>query len=91
MYLHENNIFTFFQETIYTTDQSHKKLETTKKILPPSPSPSKFVKGEFRESDYESDYDGRIPPLWKPRGYESDDQSFRSVKPNLAGPGIYKS
>ncbi|XP_078042862.1 uncharacterized protein LOC144473128 isoform X2 [Augochlora pura] len=75
------------KETMYSTDQSQKKLETSKKILPPSPSPSKFVKSEYRESDYESDYDGRIPPLWKPRGYESDDQSFRPVKPSLAGPG----
>ncbi|XP_026674575.1 muscle M-line assembly protein unc-89 isoform X5 [Ceratina calcarata] len=75
------------QETIYVADQSQKKIDTTKKILPPSPSPSKFVKGEFRESDYESDYDGRIPPLWKPRGYESDDQSFRPVKPHLASSG----
>ncbi|CAK9797379.1 TTN [Anthophora quadrimaculata] len=82
--------FSSTKETVYSTDQSHKKLETTKKILPPSPSPSKFVKGEFRESDYESDYDGRIPPLWKPRGYESDDQSFRPVKPNLAGPAYNK-
>ncbi|XP_050486212.1 titin isoform X4 [Bombus huntii] len=79
--------FSSTKETIYTTDQSQKKLETAKKILPPSPSPSKFVKSEFRESDYESDYDGRIPPLWKPRGYESDDQTFRPVKPSLAGPG----
>nr|XP_033332552.1 uncharacterized protein LOC117223969 isoform X8 [Megalopta genalis] len=75
------------QETVYSADQSQKKLETSKKILPPSPSPSKFVKSEYRESDYESDYDGRIPTLWKPRGYESDDQSFRPVKPSLAGPG----
>ncbi|XP_050486180.1 titin isoform X2 [Bombus huntii] len=80
--------FSSTKETIYTTDQSQKKLETAKKILPPSPSPSKFVKSEFRESDYESDYDGRIPPLWKPRGYESDDQTFRPVKPSLAGPDV---
>ncbi|XP_043261539.1 uncharacterized protein LOC122402644 [Colletes gigas] len=78
------------KETVYATDQTQKKFETAKKILPPSPSPSKFVKGEFRESDYESDYDGRIPALWKPRGYESDDQSFRPVKPHLAGPAIGK-
>ncbi|XP_076170517.1 uncharacterized protein LOC143148247 isoform X3 [Ptiloglossa arizonensis] len=79
--------FVSTKETVSTTDQSQKKFETAKKILPPSPSPSKFVKGEFRESDYESDYDGRIPPLWKPRGYESDDTTFRPVKPHLAGPG----
>jgi len=51
---------------------------------PPPPSPSKFVKGEFRESDYESDYDGRIPPVWRP--YDSDtetDRSYRRVRPVL--------
>nr|XP_012144065.1 PREDICTED: muscle M-line assembly protein unc-89 isoform X8 [Megachile rotundata] len=78
------------KDTVYTTDQSQKKFEAPKKIVPPSLSPSRFVKGEFRESDYESDYDGRIPPLWKPRGYESDDQTFRPVKPNLTGPAYNK-
>lgn len=78
------------KETVYTVDQSHKKMETMKKVTPPCASPSKFAKGEFRESDYESDYDGRIPPLWKPRSYESDDQTFRSVKPTFAGPGIFQ-
>lgn len=46
---------------------------------PPPPSPSKFVKGDFRESDYESDYEGRIPPIW---GAESE-QSYRPVRPVL--------
>uniref|UniRef100_A0A0A9W5X2 Uncharacterized protein n=1 Tax=Lygus hesperus TaxID=30085 RepID=A0A0A9W5X2_LYGHE len=34
----------------------------------PLASPSKFTKGEFRESDYESDYEksARIPPIWTP-------------------------
>lgn len=43
-------------------DQSYKKLEPVEKVLPISPSPSKFVKGDFRESDYESDYDRRTSP-----------------------------
>lgn len=43
-------------------DQSHRKLEPVEKILPISPSPSKFVKGNFRENDYESDYDRKTPP-----------------------------
>jgi len=43
-------------------DQLHRKLGPTEKILSISPSPSKFVKADFRESDYESDYDGRTPP-----------------------------
>ncbi|XP_034951171.1 uncharacterized protein [Chelonus insularis] len=54
-----------------------------------APSPSRFARGEFRESDYESDYDGRIPPLWKPRS-ESDieDHSHKPMKSNLAGKPI---
>lgn len=43
-------------------DQLCKKLEPAEKLLSASPSPSKFLKGDFRESDYESDYDGRTPP-----------------------------
>jgi len=43
-------------------DQLHRKLGPAEKILSTSPSPSKFVKADFRESDYESDYDGRTPP-----------------------------
>lgn len=64
-------------------------MDITRKIQAPSPSPSKFVKGEFRESDYESDYDGRISSVWKPRGTETDDRSFKPVKPTLTGSGIF--
>lgn len=46
---------------------------------PPPPSPSKFVKGEFHESDYESDYEGRIPPIW---GADTES-SYRPVRPVL--------
>ncbi|XP_046833263.1 uncharacterized protein LOC124430549 isoform X3 [Vespa crabro] len=76
------------KETVYTTDlSSHRKMDTTRKVQAPSPSPSKFVKGEFRESDYESDYDGRISSVWKPRGTETDDRSFKPVKSTLTGSG----
>ncbi|KAL6428690.1 hypothetical protein ACFW04_007940 [Cataglyphis niger] len=54
--------FESLKETGYSMDQSHRKLEPVEKILPISPSPSKFVKGDFRESDYESDYDRKTPP-----------------------------
>ncbi|XP_018338023.1 PREDICTED: titin-like isoform X4 [Trachymyrmex septentrionalis] len=47
------------KETGYSLNQLHKKLVPAEKILSISPSPSKLVKGDFRESDYESD-DGRI-------------------------------
>ncbi|RZC41074.1 I-set and/or Spectrin domain containing protein, partial [Asbolus verrucosus] len=53
---------------------------------PPPPSPSKFVKGEFRESDYESDYEGRIPPVWRPA--ESDGEpTYKPVRPLLTPSG----
>lgn len=54
--------------------------------LPPPPSPSKFVKGEFRESDYESDYEGRIPPLWNPSESETDIH-YKPVHPVLSSSG----
>lgn len=51
----------------------------------PPPSPSKFVKGEFRESDYESDYEGRIPPIW---GVDSEgERTYKPVRPNLTPSG----
>lgn len=46
---------------------------------PPPPSPSKFVKGEFRESDYESDYEGRVPPIWG----QNVDKHYKPVRPVL--------
>lgn len=50
--------------------------------IPPPPSPSKFVKGEFKGSDYESDYDSRIPPVWK-----KEDLSYKPVHPVLTPTG----
>ena len=32
----------------------------------PPPIPSKFIRGEMRESDYESDMEGGIPARWQP-------------------------
>ncbi|XP_012286354.1 titin [Orussus abietinus] len=87
------------KETTYTGGHSPYRLQsqpfsykpeapkpTPKKTVLP-PSPSKFVKGEFRESDYESDYEGRIPPLWKPRGSDTEEYSFKPVKPTFVGSG----
>nr|CAI5864924.1 unnamed protein product [Callosobruchus analis] len=53
--------------------------QLTKPKGPPPPSPSKFVKGEFKESDYESDYEGRIPPVWK----AGTEPSYKPVRPVL--------
>lgn len=49
---------------------------------PPPPSPSKFIKGEFRESDYESEYEGKIHSIWRPTD-PPEDLTFRPVKPAL--------
>ncbi|XP_071560873.1 uncharacterized protein [Temnothorax nylanderi] len=51
--------FDSMKETGYSINQLHRKLEPAEKIPSSSPGPSKLVKGDFRESDYESDYDGR--------------------------------
>ncbi|CAG9824336.1 unnamed protein product [Phaedon cochleariae] len=49
-----------------------------KPVCVPPPSPSKFVRGEFRESEYESDYESRIPSVWA-----SEEPTYRPVHPNL--------
>ncbi|XP_066957162.1 uncharacterized protein [Macrobrachium rosenbergii] len=48
---------------------------------PPPPKPSKFVKGEFRESDYDSDYEGRVKPKWKPADSDMEDPEYTPVRP----------
>lgn len=73
---------TIKQEDYYKPEPSKPK----RGKLPPPPSPSKFVKGEFRESDYESDYEGRIPPVWK--SSETDGNlHYKSVRPVLTPSG----
>ncbi|KAF4518527.1 hypothetical protein B566_EDAN004271 [Ephemera danica] len=54
--------------------------------LPPPPKPSRFVKGEFAESDYESDFDSvRIPVKWRPYESDTEELSYRKVKPPALG------
>lgn len=50
--------------------------------LPPPPTPSKFIKGRFADSDYESDVEAaRIPARWKPSQSDTEEPSYRKVKP----------
>ena len=61
---------------------------------PPPAKPSKFVKGEFASSDYESDIESvHIPPKWRP--YESDIEEVigyrKVVAPTLKQPRRPKS
>lgn len=47
----------------------------------PPPTPSKFIKGRFTDSDYESDFESvRIPAKWKPYSSDTDEPSFRRVQ-----------
>lgn len=51
---------------------------------PLPPTPTKFVRGEFRESEYESEIENtRIRPVWTPTGHfsESDEPHYRHVRP----------
>lgn len=51
--------------------------------VPPPPSPSKFIKGEFRESEYESDIDSRIQVKWHPQSRGESDLHYKPVRPVL--------
>lgn len=50
--------------------------------IQPVPSPVRFVKSEYRESDYESDYEAKIKPIWRPSSAQSD-KVYKPVTPNL--------
>lgn len=46
------------------------------------PKPKKFVQGQFRESDYESDIDSsRIRPKWAPADSDTEEPHYRRVQP----------
>ncbi|KAK6627495.1 hypothetical protein RUM44_009973 [Polyplax serrata] len=53
---------------------------------PPPPMPSKFIKGEFKGTDYESDYECRIQPVWN-----SEGQTYKPVRPVLTPSGRHPS
>lgn len=50
------------------------------KVGPP-PTPSKFIKGKFTDSDYESDIESsRIAPRWKPAMSDTEEPTYRRVR-----------
>lgn len=51
--------------------------------LRPPPTPTKFIPGEFRESDYDSEIESmKIRPLWTPNPTESERlHNYRHVSP----------
>ena len=54
----------------------------TEKSAPPR-KPRRFVKGDSKESDYESDLETRIPARWMPPGSDTEESSYKKVKPKL--------
>lgn len=47
----------------------------------PPPTPSKFIKGKFTDSDYESDFESvRIPAKWRPCASDTEEPSYKRVK-----------
>lgn len=49
--------------------------------LRPPPTPTKFIPGEFRESDYDSEIESmRIRPMWTPNPIDAD-RHYRHVSP----------
>ncbi|XP_031619553.1 muscle M-line assembly protein unc-89 isoform X2 [Contarinia nasturtii] len=52
----------------------------------PPPTPTKFVPGEFRESDYDSEIESmKIRPLWTPNPIELENLHYRHVSPPTPG------
>lgn len=50
--------------------------------VPPPPTPTKFIPGEFRDSDYDSELENsRINPIWTPGYGESGERHYRKVRP----------
>ncbi|XP_031789486.1 uncharacterized protein LOC100679567 isoform X4 [Nasonia vitripennis] len=74
----------FVEKVVEKSPQPRYRPAPAKEKTQVSQSSSRFAKGEFRESDYESDYDGsKISSLWKPQTSAqtlSDTKSSSSVK-----------
>lgn len=55
------------------------------------PSPSKFKKTECRESDYESDFELKIQPVWSPRDSDGHKPQYKPIKANFTPTGRYSN
>lgn len=63
----------------YSPDQSQYRPNVR---VPPPPTPTKFIPGEFRESDYDSELEStRIRPIWTPNQSDSENMHYRRVRP----------
>lgn len=60
--------------------------------LRPPPTPTKFIRGEFRESDYDSEIESiKIRPVWTPNQFaESENVHYRHVSPPRGSANVPK-
>lgn len=78
----ENKMYGAPEPFPYSPDTGSYSYPSGRGAVPQPPTPTKFVKGEFRESDYESDIESaRIRPLWTPNPSDSDEPQYRRVNP----------
>ncbi|XP_023246866.1 muscle M-line assembly protein unc-89-like [Copidosoma floridanum] len=84
----------YVEKIVEKSPQPRYKPDPTKEMTQMSKGSSRLTKGEFRESDYESDYDGnRISSNWKPQSSsqtltESNLSSFKTMKSSFSRSGI---
>ena len=54
-------------------------------MVPPLPprKPRRFIKADSKESDYESDLESKILPRWVPPGSDTEETTYKKVKPKL--------
>lgn len=68
-------------------DDTKTTVTNIKKMYPSSVTPtsnlSRSTRSDVRENDYECDYDGRIPPIWRPSDSEPEEPCYRPVRLNL--------
>lgn len=63
----------------YEVQQQQQAYTSRPRIAPPA-TPTKFVPGDFRESDYDSEVDSiRIRPIWTPNPSDTEEPRYRRV------------
>lgn len=64
----------------YAASPTYDHVEYSRNRLAPPPTPTKFVKGDFKESDYDSEIESaKIRPVWTPVLSDSDEPHYRRV------------
>lgn len=76
---HQRNTFEIPVEQMSTTFTVSPTPSISRQKLRPPPTPTKFIPGEFRESDYDSEIESiKIRPVWTPNQFsESENAHYR--------------